>query len=767
MTVTEILLYSTLAAVLTLPVFGKLSSPQNVKMHSINFKNVLKWSPVTYRKGNVHYSVEYQTYYDNNYNQKHFEKGCTNISVTECDLSNELAFGAGYYLRVRAEYKDETSDWTSAIEFEPSHDTVIGAPLAVIVKPRLDMLDVHISEPVNENNNKSMHEYFLDLGYNVSYWEDTEERKIESTYIQQKTITLTNLKPWTTYCLEVKPFMNNRSTQSSSVTCETTKDDGRVADWKIVVVFLASLCVVFLVIVGIFYASLHGYRIIRYIFFPSYKLPEHIKQFLKEPWLNSPFLPPQTNNLPEEPFDKLIFLSNVQECLDNTDIDIPAELDMLQVHTLKKENEDEEKQAQYSNTNFYARTQTLPKSSVINRNMEAKGPMLKHSRAPEASSSCTLGGTSAGGGSLDVLVISSTNNGPILEAPPHLTAVISEVLGEIKPPTNIRIQAFNMKYVLKWDDAENSNYTVNYTVNYKSSVSGWRKVKGCENIIRRECDFSSLDIIFSGEYFLRLQARHGNQTTAWLSTDSFIPDKNNVIGPPSVHVESGKQSLTIEISEMLMSNNASIRTFYKDIQYRVTYWKENSYENAHDKNSTERVIVLTLEPWTTYCLHVLAFSSVFSSVGLNSSVVCKRTGGDTPKWLIGICFLVSLVVFFIGAVGCILCVYYMYRCTKYALFPPHTLPEHLQECFSESSQRAPFHVLTSVEDSEECCDPLIVITENNNLSSWSSSFISKTENEQQNQSSQTSADSGRFSNAESSRNEDFNERTFTELDLQT
>ncbi|XP_062906531.1 interleukin-10 receptor subunit beta-like isoform X2 [Mobula hypostoma] len=347
-----------------------------------------------------------------------------------------------------------------------------------------------------------------------------------------------------------------------------------------------------------------------------------------------------------------------------------------------------------------------------------------------------------------------------------VAAVVSTVLGEIKPPTNIRIRAFNMKYVLKWDDAQNSNYSVNYTVNYRS-VSDWRKVKGCENIIRRECDFTSSDIIFSGEYFLRLQARHGNQTTAWLCTGSFIPDKNNEIGPPSIHVESHKESLTIEISEMLMSNNASIQTFYKDIQYRITYWKENSYENTNVKNSTDRLVVLKLEPWTTYCLHVLAFSSVYSRVGLNSSIMCKRTGGSTPKWLIGISFLVSLVVVFTGVVGCTFCVHYMYRCTKYALFPPHTLPEHLQECFSESSQRAPFHVLTSVEDSEECCDPLIVITENNSLSSCSGSFISNTENEQQNQSGQTSADSGRFSNAESSRTEDFNERTFTELDLQT
>ncbi|XP_051870362.1 interleukin-10 receptor subunit beta-like isoform X3 [Pristis pectinata] len=281
MAVGRILLHSLLTAALTLAVFGKLPSPQDVKMHSINFKSILQWSPVTYHKGNVHYSVEYQSYYNNQYKQEPLEKGCTNISITECDLSNELATMIGYYLRVRAEYKDETSEWTNVTDFEPYDDTEIGPPIAVIVKPRLDMLDIHISEPVNENDNKSMHEYFTDLGYKVFYWEDAEEKKIENTYIQQKMITLTNLKPWTTYCLKVKPVLGNRITHSSSVTCETTKDNGRFAVWKIVVSFLASFFVVFLVIIGIFHASLHGYRTIRYIFFPSFKLPEHIKEMYK------------------------------------------------------------------------------------------------------------------------------------------------------------------------------------------------------------------------------------------------------------------------------------------------------------------------------------------------------------------------------------------------------------------------------------------------------------------------------------------------------
>ncbi|XP_051870320.1 interferon alpha/beta receptor 1a-like isoform X2 [Pristis pectinata] len=347
-----------------------------------------------------------------------------------------------------------------------------------------------------------------------------------------------------------------------------------------------------------------------------------------------------------------------------------------------------------------------------------------------------------------------------------LAALICEVFGEIKAPTNIRIQAFNLKYVLKWDDVQNSNYSVSYTVNYRR-VGPWKNVKGCESITRTECDFTSADIIFGGEYFLRLQAHHGNQTTAWLDTGSFIPYKNNEIGPPSVYVESKKQMLIVNIFEMQMENNVSIQTIYKDIQYRTTYWKENSYENGNEKTSSNRLVVLKLEPWTTYCLNVLAFSTGYNKTGQNSSVVCKRTGGSTPKWLIGIGFLVSLVVFFIGAVGCTFCIHSMYRCIKYTLFPPHTLPEHIQECFSEPSQKAPFHVLASVEDSEECCDPLIVITETKSLSSCSSSFISNIENEKNDQSGQTSADSGRFSNAGSCRNEDFDERTLTELDLQT
>lgn len=50
------------------------------------------------------------------------------------------------------------------------------------------------------------------------------------------------------------------------------------------------------------------------------------------------------------------------------------------------------------------------------------------------------------------------------------------------------------------------------------------------------------------------------------------------IGPPTVQAESKGHLLTVSISELYMENNASIEKMYKDISYRITYWKENSHE---------------------------------------------------------------------------------------------------------------------------------------------------------------------------------------------
>ncbi|XP_067897199.1 interleukin-10 receptor subunit beta-like [Heterodontus francisci] len=375
-----------------------------------------------------------------------------------------------------------------------------------------------------------------------------------------------------------------------------------------------------------------------------------------------------------------------------------------------------------------------------------------------------------------------------------LTAVlVFEVFGKIQRPSNIRIHAFNLKYLLKWDDVQRSNYSVNYTVQWKKhcscdharllsteaqqvnhtmnnvTIGEFRDVEGCESISRTECDFTSPHIFFTGQFFLRLRAQRGSQTSDWLYSKLFVPYKQNEIGPPSVHVTSKEHFLNVDIFDPQMENNASILKTYKDIEYRISFWEKYSNKSRNVTDGIRKVVRLKLKPWTTYCLHVQLFSSTFEREGQFSRIVCEKTKGTTPLWQLCVTFMVSLVIVFGVAMGCSFCVNCTYRCIKYAFFPPHILPEHLQEYFSERSQNA-FLELTSEEDAEECCDQLKVISETESLCSYSSSSEPCTRNGKDDQSGQTSADSGQFSNEESSKSdgiEESEERMLTEPDLHT
>ncbi|XP_078088926.1 interferon alpha/beta receptor 1a-like isoform X2 [Mustelus asterias] len=350
------------------------------------------------------------------------------------------------------------------------------------------------------------------------------------------------------------------------------------------------------------------------------------------------------------------------------------------------------------------------------------------------------------------------------------TSLTLQAFGEIQKPTNIRIHAFNLKYLLKWDDVQRNNYSVSYTVQYKSPIGSWRDVKGCESISHTVCDFTSPDIDFMGQYMLHLQARQGNQTSAWLNSTAFIPYKHSKIGPPSINVNPKDNFLHVDILDPQTENNQSIPETYKDIKYRITYWKESSHEIRDVKESSSKLVSLTLEPWTAYCLHVQVFSIAFNINGQLSRVVCEKTKGTAPLWQVLVTFLISLVVVFGVVVGCSFFLYYTYRCIKYAFFPPHILPEHLQEYFSEPPQNA-FLELAPEEDDEECCDQLKVIFETESLNSYSSTLtLPNIENEKNDQSGQTSTDSGQFSNEGSSKSDGIEEldgRALRELDLHT
>uniref|UniRef100_A0A4W3JIS9 Fibronectin type-III domain-containing protein n=1 Tax=Callorhinchus milii TaxID=7868 RepID=A0A4W3JIS9_CALMI len=160
-------------------VFGQVPKPQNVKIHSVNFKHVLQWDPVVCRKGNISYSVGYQSSYSHFYEKDEpFEKSCTNINTTQCDLSNALADEISYWLHVRAKCKSRTSKWAAVEDFQPFRDTLIGPPPNFNVKVKLDMLDVLFAEPMKENSQRTMRSYYTSMAFKISYWKNTDPKKV-------------------------------------------------------------------------------------------------------------------------------------------------------------------------------------------------------------------------------------------------------------------------------------------------------------------------------------------------------------------------------------------------------------------------------------------------------------------------------------------------------------------------------------------------------------------------------------------------------------
>ncbi|XP_030058018.1 interleukin-10 receptor subunit beta [Microcaecilia unicolor] len=284
--------WSLLSACLVLPVSGKVPNPRNVRMESINLKNILKWDPPISHLENITYTVEYTNHFDS---VPPYRSTCLNINKLECDFSS-LSFFGSYFVRVRAEVQNSTSDWVE-IHFTPASQTIIGPP-RVTVTSRKGFLDVNFSGPTQEYEQMSLQErYSPSWAYKVLYWRKDEHiPQVAVAATTQNVETLSDLDPWTTYCLQVQAVVDdyNQTGRLSDVHCEKTTDNGKTPEWVIIITFLVSMAVTLGLVTSSFLAILYIYRTTKYVFFPASSLPQHLKEYLSKPFYSSPFLSPGT-----------------------------------------------------------------------------------------------------------------------------------------------------------------------------------------------------------------------------------------------------------------------------------------------------------------------------------------------------------------------------------------------------------------------------------------------------------------------------------------
>ncbi|ETE62030.1 Interleukin-20 receptor subunit beta [Ophiophagus hannah] len=98
-----------------------LTPPQNITILSTNMKHFLIWSPVAeIAPGEVvKYSVEFQGEYERDYANDSWIPiaECTDVSVTQCDITEDISATVPYNLRVRASTGTQASLWATLSGF--------------------------------------------------------------------------------------------------------------------------------------------------------------------------------------------------------------------------------------------------------------------------------------------------------------------------------------------------------------------------------------------------------------------------------------------------------------------------------------------------------------------------------------------------------------------------------------------------------------------------------------------------------------------------
>ncbi|XP_072596886.1 interferon alpha/beta receptor 2 isoform X3 [Vulpes vulpes] len=298
-------LRSWLGGCLLMSALGLVPPPKNVRMKSVNFKNILQWELPAFPEGTLTFTAQYQSY-------RKFQDLCTSTAFTECDFSSLSKYG-DHTLRVRAEFADEHSDWVN-ITFCPVDDTMIGPP-GMQVEALANSLHLRFLAPKIENEPETwtMRNIYNSWAYNVQYWKNGSDEKWLTT-CQYDFEVLRDLEPWTTYCVRVQGFLpeRNKTGEWSKPVCEQTANDDTAPSWTVAIVLAASVCAA-LLLLGCSALLWCLYKRTKHVFSPRNCLPQHLKEFLGHPHHSTLLFfsfPPSDEN---EVFDKLSVITQVSE----------------------------------------------------------------------------------------------------------------------------------------------------------------------------------------------------------------------------------------------------------------------------------------------------------------------------------------------------------------------------------------------------------------------------------------------------------------------
>lgn len=313
------------------------------------------------------------------------------------------------------------------------------------------------------------------------------------------------------------------------------------------------------------------------------------------------------------------------------------------------------------------------------------------------------------------------------------------VANKIPVPENLEVDAQGDSYVLKWDHAfANMTFRAQWIPVYSKSTPGnhsdeWKPIPTCANVQTTHC-ISPQETFHTGTFFLRVQASDGNNTSFWSEEKRIDSQKYTLLPPPVIAVTPKRDSLLVYLSYRDSKYNGLI--------YEIIFWENTS--NTEKRQHPERMIkkhpeftIVNLRPLTVYCVQARVHSTdERNKTSKFSNKLCKKThsGNSSMTWIIT--GLGALLFFAMALYAGRTLQKYLY----YMFFPPLKPPPSIHEFFSEPPSKS-LLLLTAEEHTERC-----FIIENTGMVAGEENRAP--EEELRKYSSQSSQDSGNYSNEE-------------------
>ncbi|KAJ7320533.1 hypothetical protein JRQ81_020044 [Phrynocephalus forsythii] len=280
---------------------GMVPEPQNLRVHSVMLESVLQWDPPNFHKENLSYRVEHRKDYTNI-----FTEIFNSTEITECNIS-DIPIYVSSILRVRAEFQNDQSNWVYII-FTPIADTKISPPAIQVEASQPRALSVQLTDPyfIRNGGRSSLKIFYSSVVYRIHIWKKDysgkQDRQVNTSYTFE---IIPGLEPGTTYCVKAQAFIEeyNKSGEWSEPSCVRTTNatsTGINSMLLILLVLILFPCCCFVIF--------RLYRHTKYVFFPSYSLPQHFKEFLNKPSYKSPFIASQIQE-EDYTYEKITVLS--------------------------------------------------------------------------------------------------------------------------------------------------------------------------------------------------------------------------------------------------------------------------------------------------------------------------------------------------------------------------------------------------------------------------------------------------------------------------